>query len=182
MSAIAIVRVGRRAPDFRCDAVEKGTIRSICPVFKIFLVAHQSQLITIYAEVALSDYVCEKKKRWLIILFIPAAFSFVCPTEVLAFQNCPGEFGDRKCEVVFVSVDSKHTLWHWSNLPREYGGLGSVDITLLSDATHKMGKDYGVFIEEEGTCLRGMFIVDPEGIVQHVSLNLDLRFSLYHAF
>jgi peroxiredoxin (alkyl hydroperoxide reductase subunit C) len=108
------------------------------------------------------------------MLFIPAAYSFICPTEVLAFQNCLEEFRDRKCEVIFVSVDTKHSLWHWLNISRQYGGLGSCEITLLSDVTHMIGKDYGVLIEEEGICLRGMFIIDPNGIVQHVSTNLLL--------
>jgi len=106
--------------------------------------------------------------RWLLLLFIPAAFSFVCPTEVIAFQNCYDEFRDRNCDVAFVSVDTKHSLWHWQNVPRQYGGLGNIDIPLLSDATHKVGRDYGVLVEEEGVSLRGMFIIDGEGLVQQV--------------
>jgi alkyl hydroperoxide reductase subunit AhpC len=104
------------------------------------------------------------------LLFIPSAFSVICPTEVLAFQNCYDEFRDRNCSVVFVSVDTKHSLWHWQNTPQQYGGLGHVDIPLLSDASHKIGRDYGVLIEEKGMCLRGMFIIDAEGIVQQVRL------------
>lgn len=103
------------------------------------------------------------------MLFIPAAFSFVCPTEVLAFQSCYEEFHDRHCSIAFVSVDTKHSLWHWQNVPRQYGGLGNIDIPLLSDATHKIGRDYGVLVEEEGVSLRGMFIIDGEGVVQQVS-------------
>jgi alkyl hydroperoxide reductase subunit AhpC len=110
----------------------------------------------------------EAPAPWLVMLFIPAAFSVVCPTEVLAFQNCYNEFRDRNCNVVFISVDSKQTLWHWQNTPQDHGGLGKVDIPLLSDASRKIGKDYGVLIEEEGTCLRAMFIIDGEGIVQQV--------------
>lgn len=120
-------------------------------------------------DVQLSDYISEEKNRWLILLFIPAAFSFVCPTEVLAFHNCLDEFNDRNCDVLFVSVDTQHSLWHWQNVPRRYGGLGQVNIALMSDASHKMSRDYGVLIEEEGICLRGMFILDDKGIVQQVS-------------
>jgi alkyl hydroperoxide reductase subunit AhpC len=105
-------------------------------------------------------------------MFIPAAFSFVCPTEVLAFQNCHDEFKDRNCNVVFVSVDTKHSLWHWQNVPRQYGGLGNIDIPLLSDANHRIATDYGVLIEEEGVSLRGMFIIDGQGVVQQVSYSL----------
>ncbi|KAF2735991.1 peroxiredoxin TSA1, partial [Polyplosphaeria fusca] len=149
MGSLGRVRIGHLAPDFRCEAVIKGLIE----------------------EVSLSTYINEKKKQWLLLLFIPAAFSFVCPTEVLAFQNCLDEFKDRNCDVVFVSVDTKHSLWHWQNVPRQYGGLGQIDISLLSDPSHKMSKDYGVLIEEEGVCLRGMFILDNAGIVQQATLN-----------
>jgi alkyl hydroperoxide reductase subunit AhpC len=110
----------------------------------------------------------EAPASWLVMLFIPAAFSVVCPTEVLAFQSCYDEFRDRNCNVVFISVDSKQTLWHWQNTPQNHGGLGKADIPLLSDASRKIGKDYGVLIEEEGTFLRAMFIIDGEGIVQQV--------------
>ena len=107
---------------------------------------------------------------WLLLLFIPGAFSFVCPTEVIAFQNCYDKFRDRNCSIAFVSVDTKHSLWHWQNVPRQYGGLGNIDIPLLSDATHKVSRDYGVLIEEEGVSLRAMFIIDGEGLVQQVCL------------
>ncbi|KAH5398428.1 hypothetical protein HBI67_214460 [Parastagonospora nodorum] len=157
MSALGKVRIGHKAPDFHCEAVMKGVIE----------------------EVSLSTYIRPSIKPgepnhdapWLIILFIPAAFSFVCPTEVLAFQNCLDEFKDRNCSVIFISVDTKHALWHWQNVPRQYGGLGMIDISLLSDATHRISQDYGVLIEDEGISLRGMFIIDGEGIVQQITLN-----------
>lgn len=90
---------------------------------------------------------------------------------MLAFQNCQDEFKDRNCSVVFISVDTKHSLWHWQNVPRQYGGLGKIDLPLLSDATHRIARDYGVLIEEDGVSLRGMFIIDNEGIVQQVGLS-----------
>lgn len=164
MSTLGKVRIGYKAPEFHCDAVIKGTIEG--------MLGHPSTFhnaIDISTEVSLSTYINENKPSWLILLFIPAAFSFVCPTEVLAFQNCLDEFRDRNCDVVFVSVDTKHSLWHWQNVPRQYGGLGQIDIALLSDANHKMSRDYGVLIEEEGVCLRGMFILDEEAVVQQVS-------------
>ena len=73
-----------------------------------------------------------------------------------------------------MSVDTKHSLWHWQNVPRQYGGLGQLDIPLLSDATHRIAKDYGVLIEEKGVSLRAMFIIDGEGIVQQVSRKASL--------
>jgi alkyl hydroperoxide reductase subunit AhpC len=82
---------------------------------------------------------------------------------------------------VFVSVDTKHSLWHWQNVPRQYGGLGQIDIALLSDANHKMSRDYGVLIEEEGVCLRGLFILDDKAIVQQVcALSLMTFSSVIH--
>lgn len=109
------------------------------------------------------------KNKWLTILFIPAAFSFVCPTEVLAFNNCIDEFTDRGCSLAFVSTDSKHTLWQWQHTPRNQGGLGPVSVPLLSDSSHKMSRDYGVLLEDQGVTLRGMFLLDQRGIIQHAS-------------
>lgn len=75
-------------------------------------------------------------------------------------------------------MDTKHSLWHWQNVPRKYGGLGQTEIPLLSDATHKMSRSYGVLVEEEGVCLRGMFILDDGGIVQQV--HARFRFLSHH--
>lgn len=170
MSQLGQVRIGHKAPDFHCDAVSRGKIEGNTRCVLIL-----PNLANDIVEVSLSTYINESNKSWLLVLFIPAAFSFVCPTEVLAFQNCLDEFQDRNCHVIFVSVDTKHSLWHWQNVPRQYGGLGQTDIALLSDATHKMGRDYGVLIEEEGVCLRGMFIIDDEGIVQQVGDQMDSK-------
>ncbi|PVI04399.1 peroxiredoxin TSA1, partial [Periconia macrospinosa] len=149
MSQLGKVRIGHKAPDFHCDAVMGGVME----------------------EVSLNTYISPTRRSWLILNFIPAAFSFVCPTEVLAFQNCLDEFKNRNCDVVFVSVDTKHSLWHWQNVPRQYGGLGQVGMPLLSDAKHCMSRDYGVLVEEEGVCLRGMFILDEDAVVQQITLN-----------
>lgn len=165
MCSLGRVRIGHKAPDFHCDAIVKGCIEGI----HLDIPSISSSSLIILSEVSLESYISEKTPQWLILLFIPAAFSFVCPTEVLAFQNCLDEFRDRNCDVVFVSVDTKHSLWHWQNVPRQYGGLGQIDIALLSDVSHKMSRDYGVLIEEEGVCLRGMFILDDFGMVQQVS-------------
>jgi alkyl hydroperoxide reductase subunit AhpC len=175
MSMLGNVRIGHKAPDFHCEAVIKGVIEG---PYVIYCLNHYLLTDKFTTEVTLSTYINPSIKPgtpnpdapWLIILFIPAAFSFVCPTEVLAFQNCLDEFKDRQCSVVFISVDTKHSLWHWQNVPRQYGGLGMTDIPLLSDATHRISRDYGVLIEDEGVSLRGMFIIDGEGIVQQVSI------------
>ncbi len=103
------------------------------------------------------------------IFFIPMAFSFVCPTEVLAFDNVLEEFTEQNCSVVFVSTDSKYSLHSWQMRPKEQGGLGMINVPLLSDQNHKMSRAYGVLVEDEGIALRGRFIVNPLGIVKHVS-------------
>lgn len=111
---------------------------------------------------------------WLILLFVPTAFSFVCRSEVLAFQDCLKEFRNRNCSVVFVSIESKYALWHWTHAPYDYGGLGHIDIPLLSDPSHKISKDYGVLVdtkdERDDIVLSGTFIVDGDGVLQQVRL------------
>ncbi|CAO2651523.1 Nn.00g040930.m01.CDS01 [Neocucurbitaria sp. VM-36] len=144
MSALGQVRVGHKAPYFRCEAVISGTVEEVS--------------LSTYIRPAIKGGTPDPDAPWLILLFIPAAFSFVCPTEVLAFQNCYDEFKDRNCSVVFVSVDTKHSLWHWQNVPRQYGGLGKIDIPLLSDANHHLSRDYGVLIEEEGITLNNLTV------------------------
>jgi alkyl hydroperoxide reductase subunit AhpC len=90
-------------------------------------------------------------------------------TEVLAFHNCLDEFTERNCSVAFVSTDSKYTLWQWQHLGRNQGGIGRVNVPLLSDANHQMSRQYGVLLESLGLDLRGMFIIDASGTIQHVS-------------
>lgn len=113
---------------------------------------------------------------WLVLLFVPTAFSFVCRSEVLAFQSCIEEFRNRNCSVCFVSTESKHALWHWTHVPCEYGGLGHIDIPLLSDPSHKISKDYGVLVdtkeERDHLMLSGTFIVGGDGLLQQVRLPL----------
>jgi alkyl hydroperoxide reductase subunit AhpC len=174
MNAHGKVRIGHKAPHFQCEAITKGVIGSKSSLHCKLHATHTDFIAT---GVSLDTYInpAAETPNWLILLFIPAAFSFVCPTEVLGFQNCLDAFKERNCNVVFVSVDTKHSLWHWQNVPRQYGGIGQIDVSLLSDATHRMSRDYGVLIEEEGVCLRAMFIVDGEGIVQQVSFPLHQR-------
>lgn len=114
---------------------------------------------------------------WLVLLFVPTAFSFVCGNEVQAYQNCHKQFRDRNCSLVVVSTESKHTLWHWTCIPYGHGGLGYIDIPLLSDPSHKISTDYGVLAESKGegkehVKLRGTFVVDGDGILQQVRLPL----------
>lgn len=99
------------------------------------------------------------------------AWSFICPTEIVAFNARLQEFETRSCAVIFVSTDSEHVLRAWSYTAREDGGLGGVHVPLLSDRSHKISRDYGVLVEGEGVAQRAMFIVDPQGLVRHFSCN-----------
>jgi peroxiredoxin (alkyl hydroperoxide reductase subunit C) len=97
------------------------------------------------------------------------AWTFVCPTEIIAFSERAADFEARNTKVVFASTDSEYSLLAWTNASRRDGGLGKIDIPLLSDKNHQLSKDYGVLIEEEGIALRGLFVIDPNGIIRQVS-------------
>ncbi|KAI1669006.1 hypothetical protein L13192_06465 [Pyrenophora tritici-repentis] len=165
MSALGRVRIGHKAPDFHCEAVVNGVILEVS--LSTYIHSPSSSSATSPPSATTSS----DTSPWLLILFIPTAFSFVCPTEVLAFQTCLSEFQSRNCNLVFISVDTKHSLWHWQNVPRQYGGLGKVDIPLLRDANQRIARDYGVLVEEEGVTLRCAFLVDGGGVVQQITLN-----------
>merc|ERR1712020_755049 len=100
-------------------------------------------------ELKVTDY----RGKYLVFFFYPLAFTFVCPTEILAFNDRIQEFRDIGAEVVGCSVDSHFASLAWMNTPRSEGGLGTLDIPLLSDLTHKISKDYGVYLEDNGVAL-----------------------------
>uniref|UniRef100_A0A803VSI9 Thioredoxin-dependent peroxide reductase, mitochondrial n=1 Tax=Ficedula albicollis TaxID=59894 RepID=A0A803VSI9_FICAL len=120
-----------------------------------------------FKELSLDDF----KGRYLVLFFYPLDFTFVCPTEIVAFSNKANEFRDVNCDVVAVSVDSHFTHLAWINTPRKSGGLGKMNIPVLSDLTKKISRDYGVLLEGPGIALRGLFIIDPNGIIKHLSIN-----------
>ncbi|KAM3834141.1 LOW QUALITY PROTEIN: thioredoxin-dependent peroxide reductase, mitochondrial [Vipera latastei] len=120
-----------------------------------------------FREVSLDDF----KGKYLVLFFYPLDFTFVCPTEIIAFSDKANEFHDVNCEVVAVSVDSHFCHLAWINTPRKTGGLGHMNIPLLSDLTKQISRDYGVLIESSGLALRGLFIIDPNGIIKHLSVN-----------
>ncbi|NXR05278.1 PRDX3 protein, partial [Sagittarius serpentarius] len=120
-----------------------------------------------FKELSLDDF----KGKYLVLFFYPLDFTFVCPTEIVAFSNKANEFRDVNCEVVAVSVDSHFCHLAWINTPRKSGGLGKMNIPVLSDLTKQISRDYGVLLEGPGIALRGLFIIDPNGIVKHLSIN-----------
>jgi peroxiredoxin 2/4 len=119
------------------------------------------------AELSLTAFT--STKQWLVLGFVPMAWTFVCPTEIIAFSDRVADFTSRNAAVVFASTDSEYSLLAWTNASRRDGGLGKINIPLLSDKNHQLSKDYGVLIEEEGIALRGLFLIDPNGVVRQVS-------------
>lgn len=99
------------------------------------------------------------------------AWTFICPTEIIAFSNATSQFSGRGAQVVICSTDSEYSLLAWRSAAQKDGGLGPVDVPLLSDKNHQISRDYGVLIEEEGIALRGMFLIDPQGILRQVRLD-----------
>uniref|UniRef100_A0A674P0Z2 Thioredoxin-dependent peroxide reductase, mitochondrial n=1 Tax=Takifugu rubripes TaxID=31033 RepID=A0A674P0Z2_TAKRU len=99
-----------------------------------------------FKEMSLADF----KGKYLVLFFYPLDFTFVCPTEIIAFSDKANEFHDVNCEVVGVSVDSHFTHLAWINTPRKTGGLGHIHIPLLSDLTKQISRDYGVLLEGPG--------------------------------
>ncbi|XP_069755985.1 thioredoxin-dependent peroxide reductase, mitochondrial [Narcine bancroftii] len=120
-----------------------------------------------FKEISLDNY----KGKYLVIFFYPLDFTFVCPTEIIAFSNKANEFHDVNCEVIGVSVDSHFSHLAWINTPRKNGGLGHMNIPLLSDLTKQISRDYGVLLENPGIALRGLFIIDVNGIIKHMGIN-----------
>ena len=116
-----------------------------------------------FKTISLSDF----KGKWLCLFFYPLDFTFVCPTEITAFNDAAKSFKEANCEVVGCSVDSKFSHLAWAKTPRVDGGLGKLQIPLLADLTKKICKDYGVMIEAAGITLRGLFLINPQGVVQY---------------
>ncbi|USW47981.1 Putative Thioredoxin domain-containing protein [Septoria linicola] len=100
------------------------------------------------------------------------AWSFICPTEIKAFSSRLEEFlYARSCAVVFASTDSEHCLKAWNAASQNEGGLGGVHVPLVSDCNHKLSRDYGVLIEEQGVAQRALFIIDPKGRIRGSTIN-----------
>eukprot|EP01006_Ploeotia_vitrea_P019979 TRINITY_DN52238_c0_g1_i1.p1 TRINITY_DN52238_c0_g1~~TRINITY_DN52238_c0_g1_i1.p1 ORF type:complete len:268 (+),score=162.94 TRINITY_DN52238_c0_g1_i1:38-805(+) len=119
-----------------------------------------------FKQVSLDDY----KGKWLVLFSYPLDFTFVCPSEIIAFSEAVAEFRKLDCEVAAWSVDSKFSHHAWTQVPRKKGGLGKVEFPLLQDLNREMSRDYGVLIEA-GFTLRGLFIIDPKGVIRHVTKN-----------
>jgi peroxiredoxin 2/4 len=137
------VEIGAPAPGFQLDGVLNNE-------FKTF---------------SLSDF----RGRWVVLFFYPGDFTFVCPTEIKGFNRALGEFGTINAQVLAASVDSKYSHLAWI----KSGALGKVDFPLLSDFSKRTALAYGVLDVASGAARRGLFIIDPQGLIQYQVLHSD---------
>lgn len=121
----------------------------------------------VFEEISLEQY----KGKWVLLAFIPLAFTFVCPTEIIAYSEAVKKFADKDAQVLFASTDSEYSLLAWTNVARKEGGLGPVNIPLIADTNHSLSRDYGVLIEDAGIALRGIFLIDPTGTLRQITIN-----------
>lgn len=117
-------------------------------------------------NIKLSDY----KGKYVVLYFYPLDFTFVCPSEILAFNKKVKEFKERNCELIGVSIDSEFSHHAWRKTPVENGGIGEIDYPLVADITKNISRDYGVLFNES-VALRGLFMIDREGVVRHSTIN-----------
>lgn len=141
-----MIQVTQKAPDFKGTAVmEDGSFK----------------------DISLADY----KGKKVVLFFYPLDFTFVCPTEILAFSEAVEEFKKRNTQVIGASIDSQFSHLAWRKLPRGEGGLGDIKYPLLADTTKDVSRKYGVLLEGAGIALRGLFLIDEEGVLRHMVVN-----------
>lgn len=119
-----------------------------------------------FQEVKLSSY----RGKYVVLFFYPLDFTFVCPSEIVAFDAALPKFQKRNAQVLGVSVDSHFTHLAWKETPRDDGGIGQIQYPLVSDLTKQIARDYGVLLEG-GVALRGLFLIDKCGVVRHALIN-----------
>jgi peroxiredoxin (alkyl hydroperoxide reductase subunit C) len=119
-----------------------------------------------FAELTLSSY----RGKYVVLFFYPLDFTFVCPSEIIAFDKAAARFGAKDAQLIGVSVDSHFTHLAWKNTPRDQGGIGQVQYPLVADLSKKISRKYGVLFGKE-VALRGLFLIDKEGIVRHALVN-----------
>jgi len=120
-----------------------------------------------FKEVSLSDYA----GKYVVLFFYPLDFTFVCPTEIIAFNDRAAEFEALGCAVIACSTDSHFSHLAWCQKSRKEGGLGEMTIPLLADKSMAISRAYGVLKEDEGLSFRGLFVIDKKGILRQITVN-----------
>lgn len=118
------------------------------------------------ADFKLSDY----RGKYVILFFYPLDFTFVCPSEILAFDRALAAFKEKNCEIIGVSIDSQFSHWAWKNTPVNQGGIGNIQYPLVADLDKNISRNYEVLLDA-GIALRGTFLIDKEGVVRHAVVN-----------
>jgi peroxiredoxin 2/4 len=145
-------QVGKPAPDFKLPSTKGATGAK-----------------DLGKEIKLSDY----RGTWLVLFFYPLDFTFVCPTEITALSEHAEEFKEFDAEILGCSTDSVHSHWAWLNTPREKNGIAGVTYPLVADYTKEVARAYGVLDEASGVAQRGLFIIDPEGVLKYAVVTDD---------
>ncbi len=140
---VTFAKVGQPAPDFDLPSTKN--------------------LETLKENVKLSDY----KGKWLILLFYPLDFTFVCPTELTAFSDRLDEIQGVGAEVIGISTDSVHSHRAWIKTPRDQNGIEGLQYPLASDVAGRLAAKYNILVEDANIALRGLFIINPEGVLQY---------------
>lgn len=140
---VTFAKVGKPAPDFNLPSTKN--------------------METLKENISLSDY----KGKWLILLFYPLDFTFVCPTELTAFSDRLDEIQGVGAEVLGVSTDSVHSHRAWIKTPLNQNGIEGLRYPLLSDVGGRLAAKYNILVEEANIALRGLFIVNPDGVLQY---------------
>nr|YP_009397867.1 2-Cys peroxiredoxin [Sonderella linearis]ARW67053.1 2-Cys peroxiredoxin [Sonderella linearis] len=149
------IQVGDKAPNFSATAVYEQEFK----------------------QIKLSDYL----GKYVILLFYPLDFTFVCPTEIIAFSDMYNQIYSLNTEILGISVDSEYCHLAWLQLDRESGGVGELKYPLISDLNKEISSSYNV-LNSDGKSLRGLFIIDKEGLIQHSLINnLDFGRSVDEA-
>lgn len=140
-----MIRIGNAAPTFKANAIVDGHIKTI----------------------SLDDY----QGKYTVLLFYPLDFTFVCPTELHAFQEQLAMFHEKNTDVLAISIDSVYSHLAWLRTPKKQGGIEGVQYPLVSDIHKTISRDYGVLEEHEGVALRGLFLLDKNNVVQSAMVN-----------
>ena len=142
-NTVTFAKVGKPAPDFDLPSTKN--------------------METLAENVKLSDY----KGKWLILLFYPLDFTFVCPTELLHFSDRIEELQGIGAEVIGISTDSVHSHRAWVKTPQDQNGIEGLKYPLASDVGGRLAAKYNILVEESNIALRGLFIINPEGVLQY---------------
>lgn len=139
------IQVGQPAPDFTAAAVVNGQ----------------------FEQVKLSQF----RGKNVVLFFWPLDFTFVCPTEIVAFSDAVPQFAERNTQVLGASIDSQFVHLAWQKTPRTEGGLGRIEFPMIADTNHNISRSYGVLLDDAGVALRGLFLIDKNGVVRHMLVN-----------